>query len=340
MKIVSKTINRLRLFFSIRQNTWLKNKFDAWLTVRIPEAKQHVLSNRNIFIMPTKFGLSFLAVITLLFLLATNYQNNIIMLLSYLLASIFITCMLTSFFNLAGLKVNMVKQSQGFASQNILYSVELQSTLSRYHLHFNFKHQDTATMPHCSSGICHIQVPFKSEQRGRYLTGRLKISSEYCFGLFITWTQLEFAAKAIVFPKAKPIKQSLLSNDAFQSIDSYDAINQRFVAGTDDFYQLKPYQQGEPLSQIAWKQVAQGKGYFSKEYQKEQQGACWLNLKNMPNNQLESKLQILAFLIKKYSEQGQVFGLDLNVITISPNSNIKHTNECLIALADYPKASR
>ena len=50
-------------------------------------------------------------------------------------------------------------------------------------------------------GESEILVPFQAENRGQFMLTRMLIVSEYGFGLFRTWTRLDFGQQATVFPK-------------------------------------------------------------------------------------------------------------------------------------------
>lgn len=331
--------------------TLIQSRFNTWLKKRIPAAKQHTLSNKNIFIFPTRFGFSYLFFVFVLFLLATNYQNNIIMLLSYLLASIFISVMMTSFFNLSGLKVNSVtsKASEGFAQQLVYFSVKISSSsnhvnaMSRHSLTFTFDSFEPliGTTPICipllENKDIQVDVPCLAKTRGRLFPGRLKISSEYCFGLFKTWTHLDFDFQGIAFPKPKEINSShpsLLSAQENDESKKESVINNSLAEkGSDEFYEFKNYVQGEAVSRIAWKQLAKGQGKLTKHYQKSQQQACWLTLDNMPTNIIELKLEMMCFLVLEYDKSGIEYGVDLGVKKIFPAQGRQHQHECLSALA-------
>jgi uncharacterized protein (DUF58 family) len=297
--------------------------------------------------MPTRFGFSFMFFIVILFLLATNYQNNIIMLFSYLMASLFITAMMTSFFNLSGLTVKAQNLSYGYAEQPLLFAVSLRAKQNCYALNLAFKDQAVTKLEHCQQGECSVNVLFASDKRGRLPTGRLKVSSEYCFGFFVAWTHLDFASCAVVYPKSKKIEGALpnLSADKYSDDESPNLLPE-FIQGNDDFYQLKPYELGEPLSRVAWKQLAKGQGHFSKQYQQNQGKLCWLTLAAMPSKNIETKLQYLSFFIGEYSKTGQPFGLDLaldsgtktgagTTVKINPDIGTEHLKSCLTALADF-----
>lgn len=309
-----------------------QGRFNLWLTRRIPAAEVHQLTSRNVFILPTRFGFSYLFFVLILFVLATNYQNNIIMLLSYFMASVFITAMMSSFFNLSGLVIKAQDKSRGHLGKPVYFVVTASAQQRRFSLDFNFDRQEKASLAVCLPGDVKIKVPYVSKTRGRFSPGRLTISSEYCFGLFITWTRLDFACQAIVYPKIKAIKGALPAMSASSNSKEMQGKSRK---GEDDFYELKNYIVGEPLSRIAWKQLAKGQGRFTKHYQQSQGNLCWLCLENMPASAIESKLQFLCFIILQYSQTGQKFGLDLGRVKIPPNEGPQHMQQCLTALSDF-----
>jgi len=309
-------------------------RFNRWLKRRIPPASQHKLSNRNIFIMPTRFGFIYLVFVVVLFLLATNYQNNIIMLLSYLMASVFITTMMHSFFNLSAIELSADKKAAGYAKTNISFPIKILSPSRRLDLHFCFDDQQAFHLPQCDQGEQTIYVSCHYDNRGIYYPGRLKVWSEYSLGLFITWTRIDFGNQCNVYPEAIPLN---IHQRNFSGVIKESAMVENNKSGIDDFFELKTHISGEPLSRIAWKQFARGQGRLTKHYHEQQGTTCWLKITDMPNQGVEKQLQYLCFLINEYNHLGQVFGLDLGQNTISPSQGEHHFKQCLMALAIYPK---
>jgi hypothetical protein len=56
---------------------------DRWLSKRIPAENKFTLNLSNTFILPSSFGWAMIAIVVFLFILGTNYQNNIVLGLSY-----------------------------------------------------------------------------------------------------------------------------------------------------------------------------------------------------------------------------------------------------------------
>lgn len=336
------------MFRAIRQKIKhsLNARFAKFLSRRMPPKKAVVLSNKNIFILPTKFGLVFVFFVLLLFLLGTNYQNNVIILFSYLLISFFVTSMLHTFYNLSGLTLKQSPDIEGFVDQALHFPVLLSSTCGRFNLHFNLKDQSQAQLielaaegqdkaPKISFRQL-IEIPFVSGARGIKSLGRLRVSSEYSFGLFNAWTQIEFQTKAKVFPKPIPLAQGYQLSDVIepQEAGENDGFNDQ-QSGVDDFYALKNYQQGEPLSHVDWKQVARKRGWYTKDYRENNARDIYLNLQAMPANDVERKLSMLCFLILELHQKGQTYGVKLQEHKIAADSGQRHLNECLTALATF-----
>jgi len=328
------------------------------LKKRIPADQRQFLSRDNIFIIPSRLGFAFLFLVLVLFLFGTNYQNNIIILVSYLMVSIFMTSMLTSFFNFSGLRFYMPKNSAAFAQQVISIPLELTTNKDRFDLHFSFEPVFNRIVGNKTIGIADrknlhlkklscenelatvVNLPYQPIKRGIVDISRLKVSSEYAFGLFTIWTKLDFGHQCTVYPAPKNCSKYYNHLVTTGSEDITD--QQMFVIetnakkGVDEFFELKNYRIGEPISQIAWKQLARGQGHFSKHYKAHQNDDLWLVLNAMPARNIEDKLQLLCWLVLTASQSGRKFGVDLGDMKILPNSGNSHKTNCLKLLANYP----
>lgn len=324
---------------------FFQQSFQRWLARRIPTQTKHQLNSRNIMIYPTRFGLVYLAFVILVFLLGTNYQNNIILLFSYLLASLFISVMLHSFYNFSQLRFHSIAKQQGFAGEPLSFAITISADKTHYDLNVHFTDtsldSQIARMAQCPQGKQVLQLTYKPLQRGQYSLGRVTVFSEYSLGLFKSKTLLDFGHYAIIYPKPKRLiagQYQLSAQSEEASMASYPLAE---VSGTDDFSELKSFVQGESRARTAWKQLAKGQGHFSKHYQASQGQLQWLKLSDMPGSDLETRLAYLSFLIGELTLSNQSFGLVLSTVSaddsmnISPSTGLKHQQACLTALALY-----
>lgn len=363
MNIFSSLVSTLSNAISHPIRTFISKRVDRWLSKRVPSNVEHKLTSRNIFIMPTRFGFTYLFFDILLFLLGTNYQNNTILLLSFLLASLFITVMMHSFYNFSQLAFSSSAIQYTFAKQQAYFPITIKAQKLHYDLNFLFPAQHlpintksrkaklsqkerSITVEECEIGDSQVLIPYLASKRGVVNLGRVKIFSEYSLGLFITWAMLDFSHQLVVFPQQKKLNNSpnYLSNLEGDDEQNPNTFN-RTSAGTDDFSELKNFITGESQARVAWKQLARGQGKLSKHYESQQGSLRWLKLSNMPSYDIETKLSYLSYLIVEYSKSGLDYGLFLDVptatektngaIKIMPNSGYQHQQACLIALANF-----
>jgi uncharacterized protein (DUF58 family) len=343
---LGKLMASLLNFFGTQQiKLFFRANFERWLARRIPKQTEHTLSNSNIFIYPTRFGLAYLCFVVLVFLLGTNYQNNIILLLSYLLASFFITVMFHSFYNFTQLKLRSNPKHQGYVEDTIYIPITIFSQKERFNINVQFADKSTdkshKTIEHILPGQLSIKLGCKADKRGLMNLGRLTVYSEYSLGLFKSKTVLNFGHQILIFPKPQP----LVSANFYQNNQLDDSVeaqhNKTTSPGTEDFSELRSFVQGESRARTAWKQLAKGQGHFSKHYQTSQAQRQCLKLRDMPGNDIETKLSHLSFLVSEFTTQNQSFALELysnksqSDMNIDFNSGIHHQQKCLTALAMY-----
>ncbi|MGS0680051.1 DUF58 domain-containing protein [Shewanella sp. 125m-7] len=311
----------------------LGHKWQHWIVRRLPATEQIILSHKSIFILPTKFGWAWLFLLTLLFLFGTNYQNNLVMGLSFLLLSIFNTCIIYSYKNLAGLTLSSSKAKHNVAGRPIYFPINLSSHSNAYEIQLNFKNQPLENVKQVSNHQTQTLVTFNESHRGLNHPGRITVETRYPLGLFRAWSQVDLALSQLVFSQpivdATPNKLSAYQGDDHQDTGKY-------VAGVDEYKGLKEYIVGEPLKQVAWKQWAQGRGMLTKEFEEPQDAPLWLQLEKEPQD-IELALSHLAWHTEQLSNKNQVFGLIIAGNSITPSHGEQHRIKIQTQLALFPR---
>ncbi|WP_259394856.1 DUF58 domain-containing protein [Shewanella sp. SR44-3] len=329
----------------------LRLRWQKWLAKRIPASRQFTLSHKSIFILPSAFGLAWIGLILLLYLFGTNYQNNLIIGLSLLLASLFQTCIIYSYKNLAGLRLSAIKNPQIYAGGTASFAVELShhdlglaASQSNPHGSRDNRHQQIclrfANQHHVR--VKHVineqltYVPLDNCQRGRLNPGRITVESYFPLGLCRTWSYVDLDLQQIIFAKPKPYEIILSAADKEAQEDEHGL--QR--AGVSEFNELRAYVPGESLKQVAWKQWAQGKGLLTKTFSQPQGKPLWLLLANITGHDIEERLSKLAWQVDELSRRQQVFGVVLdNAHTIEQNIGDSHRITCQQAIALFQTKS-
>lgn len=326
------------MLWSYPKRIW-DRRMERWLAKRIPDDRQFQMDMSNIFIFPSKFGMWFLALSATLFILGSNYRNNLMLLLSFFLVSLFLVTLMSSFANFARLKVQLGRINPVFAGEELIIPLWLSNNsnsadnvdLPEGKLHFRFWQSAPVISvdPNIHGNPVNLLMPPRT--RGIHTLPRITIEAYYPLGLYRCWTHLRFSADAIVYPQ--PIQCDFRS--LTEVTDEDDGQYTQSTAGHDDFDSLKTYVLGEPLHRIAWKQVAKGQGMVSKQFSGNSPEVHWLSASLFPHDDIETVLGKLCHLILTLGKQQRVFGLQLFEHTITPSSGNQHQEKCLYALASY-----
>ncbi|MFB0586661.1 DUF58 domain-containing protein, partial [Aeromonas salmonicida] len=78
-------------------------------------------------------------------------------------------------------------------------------------------------------------------------------------------------------------------------------------ASMGDFDMLRAHQSGEPLSRVAWKQLAQGRGLLVKQFCEPGQDDTHLSLQRVGGRDREKRLAVLAWWCDDYAKRGILF---------------------------------
>jgi uncharacterized protein (DUF58 family) len=308
---------------------WEK-RFYRWVDKRTPLAPQAQLNRKNLYTFPNLTGLLYLGVTFVIWLLGTNYQNNLILGLSYLLVSIFVVSILHAFANLAGISVRFVGARPAFAGAPASFMLELNCTnkagCDNLELRWPGGETQVITLNHAEPQQVILRA--QSEQRGYLRPGRLLVQSRFPLGIIRCWTWLNLDATALIYPA--PISCDEPQTQASDGREE-GGTSQR---GGDDFSGLRDYQAGDPIKHIAWKQYAQDKGLFTKEYEAYFSAEKWLDWDSL-NQQQELRLSGLCYWALEYERRQIPYGLRLPGVDLAPALGDHHQQAVLVALAEF-----
>ena len=313
-----------------------------WLDKRIPSQRRFQLGMSNIFIFPSKFGMSYIFLAISMFILGNNYSNNLMLLMSFFLVGLFLVNLSSAYSNFAKIQVQIGRLKPVFAGEDVTvplwfeHAGEHDAPLPyKGKLHLTIFGQDTWFKFDPQNLTNPATVSFVANQRGALPLPRISIQSFFPIGLYRCWTHLHFAGEVIVYPKPVPCPIPVLNRHSDDEATESDGLD----AGQEDFDTLDNHRPGEPMHLIAWKQVAKGQGLVSKRFTGSTGESAWLSLHQMPATNIETALGQLTWLALQYSTQQHTFGLDLAGQTIAPDSGNAHLESCLRAIALYSSPS-
>jgi uncharacterized protein (DUF58 family) len=307
-----------------------RKRMDKWLDKRAPLSITHKLAQHNLYTFPNLTGLGLVFTIFIIWLLGTNYQNNLILAIAYILISIFVVSIWQAYKNLAGLEIKAVNTSKGFAGDPILFIIQLTTPNPSgcENLEVSWPGGKKIIIDLHPNTPTEVEVPCPSHHRGFLFPGRLLIHSRYPLGVIRCWTHINLDMRALVYPKpfAAIEPESLSGED--------ESINANQKKGGDDPGTLRNYQPGDSLKHIAWKVYAREAGLYTKENEQSLTDKKWLSWFSL-SLPTEQRLSVLCYWALQYEQSGIDYGLDLPEKKIMPTSGQIHLHKVLSELATF-----
>lgn len=310
----------------------LRQRISDWIfRARFPEQPPVVLTQKRIFILPTRTGYFFAFVLLLLLVASINYALSLGFLLTFLLAGMGSIGMLHTFRNMARLSISPGRVEPVFAGENAQFTLVFANpSLPRFALGVRPAHAKNATAFFTDAGVTEntsLSVPVRTSQRGYVKCGRLEIFTEYPVGLFHAWSYVDFGMRCLVYPKPDAGAGAL-------PLDLHATGEGNIpVKGDEEFQSLRAYKPGDTPRQIAWKALARGQGLLVKEFGSTASSDLWLDYKLLEGMGMEERLSRLTWWVLEAERLGVPYGLRLPGRTIRPLLGGRHRDACLEALA-------
>ena len=309
---------------------WRAARWQSWLDRRLPAAREQQLGHRQLFILPTRMGWLYLLACLAIFILGTNYQNNLVLLLAFLLGSLFFTTIWLTHRNLHGLQLlggSAVLTDVGLAAQ-LPITLKCSHGARAISLTLGDSHLAVAAVDEVPQTV---HLPLMAKRRGRLPLGRIKVASTFPLGLFRCWSLPDLALEAW----AAPAPQHGLLHDQGEGSHEHSHGHHEIASQIGDFSHLREHQAGDAQSRIAWKQLAQGRGMLVKLFAQPQQQQQLLSLQQAAGSSEEQRLAVLAYWVREYCRQGQPFVLQLGRQQVGPDSGAAYEQQCRWALARF-----
>lgn len=309
---------------------WLRERYQQWLRRRIPPSREVVLDQRRIFIFPTAYGFFYIIICFLLFLGGTNYENNLIIGLSFLMASLFVNSIMHTFRNLSGLKLAAGDMRPGFAGASGALAVKL---FAGRHAHRSlWLRWPDGQVRECSlerddEKVLWLDLPLP--RRGKVRPGRLRIQTRYPLGLLRAWSLIDLDTWCLAWPRPTPLTPAPAGGG------DEDDSDQRRGRGNEDFEGLRNYVPGDSLRLVDWKSFARGRGLNTKEFSDPVEGRLWLEWDRVPAVGVEQRLEYLSYWVQELDRGGAPFGLRLPQAELSPDAGPEQRRRALDLLAMF-----
>ena len=219
-----------------------------------PDIGGFTLHRRRLYILPTRFGLAYTAMLLLLLSGGLNYGNNLALAFTFLLAAAGWVAMLQAHANLLGLQCRLDSVCAS-ATGHVDFHLALSAPPGRARVDLELDgppRPGLAQPPVISvasgqTAQVHWQSPIPAAHGRHGGVRRVRLSTRHPLGLFTAWTWIHPPLPRPA-PATAPRPQSPPGSEQDEGLATAD--------GEGDVIGLRAWRQGEPWRRIAWRASA------------------------------------------------------------------------------------
>ncbi|HET9977589.1 MAG TPA: DUF58 domain-containing protein [Burkholderiaceae bacterium] len=314
----------------------LRQRLRAWFEARIAPTDTVTLTQRNVYILPTRAGWMFALVLVVMLLSSINYQLNLGYVLTFLLAGAGFVSMHLTHNTLRGMTLHLKPPQPGFAGEALAIEIVLASPKRElYGVGVGFEHaanRDADVFVDVAAGGQSVaRLALVPARRGLHPVPTLHVETRYPLGLFRAWTVWRPAAKALAWPAPEKPAAPL---PAAPVRAGESAVRRASDGG--EFDGVRTYRRGDALKRIVWKKVAKldsGGDLITRDHAASVPRELWLDWQHTQASGTEPRLARLAAWVLAADAAGMAHGLRLPGVEIPPGSGGAHRRASLDALA-------
>jgi uncharacterized protein (DUF58 family) len=315
---------------------WVRRRFHAWLQGRLPRRDTMLLTQGNIYIVPTPAGFMFGFTLLVLLVASVNYQLNLGYVLTFLLAGSGVVSMHLTHATLRGLTLRLKPPAPVFAREPAVLDVVMTSpAAARFGIGLKMAAAPMSTFAWSNvpaGGQSTTQVSFVPADRGLHEVPAITAETRFPLGLFRAWTVWRPAARLLVYPHPetdapRPPAARHVPGGPTQS---------RSVEGAE-VEGVRGYRRGDPPKRIAWKKAAQaleaGGELVSRDTSASAHQELWLDWAACAGLEPEARLSRLAAWVVAAHRAAADYGLRLPGAELPPAGGEPQRRRSLEALA-------
>lgn len=322
-----------------RPAVYFRQRFRSWFENRLPLSDHITLTQRTVYILPTRPGLMLGVTLMILLVASINYQLNLGYLLTFLLAGSALIGMHVCHGTLRGLAMHLQAPGAHYAGATAPVDIRLTNTRrsTRHGIGLSVLDSDASThwvwtdVP--GQGNSTVQVAFKPTGRGLHRLPTLTAETRFPLGTFRVWTVWRPAAQVLVYPSPESHAPPLPPGEPRYG----DAASASRAGDIGEFDGVRGYKRGDPLKLVVWKKAAKadesGNGLVVRDTAQSNALELWLDFMQAGTADKEQKLSRLCAWVLAADKQAVVYGLRLPSLSIAPASGEVHKRQCLEALA-------
>lgn len=297
-----------------------------------------VLHRRRIYVVPSRFGLIYSAMLLVMLIGSLNYANNPALLLTCLLGAASYLSVFSGFRTLNRVELKRISVQLCRAGDDLRLSLLFDSGAAGEKRGLCLRLEKAAQADSAGEAVVFdlpaggtqtVEATLPSMRRGWLAIGRIRVWTQYPYGLFHVWSWLHPDQRALIYPRPEPNPPPLPR-------DGGDARARTVRQSDDEFGALREYRSGDPRRQIAWKASARQGHLLVKEFESPHGREITLDWHRLDGLDREARISRLAAWVERAEAERVPYRLDLPGTRLGPALGSEHRHACLRELALMP----
>jgi len=297
------------------------------LVRRGPLTPPFELEYRHIFVLPTSFGWGFGVMLAFMALGGLNFNNNMALMLVFLLGTIAQLTTLIAYRNMSGLRIESIYSEPVFCGENARFRVfaSNRDERQRFAIQAGFKSpQDCKDFKLNSSESFRLHQP--TITRGWLEMPSFRLETRFPLGLFKAWSWIFPQSRCLVYPSPARNAPALPKS-------GHGHAGRAIKGDGDEVHGLRKYQAGDSKQRVAWRASARHNQLYSLDMETPQEEACELNWELLHGADAETRLSILTAWVIAADHKQLSYSLKLPGEQIPIGNGVDHRSKCLELLA-------
>ncbi|MFT3905404.1 MAG: DUF58 domain-containing protein [Steroidobacteraceae bacterium] len=290
------------------------------------------LHSRRIYILPTATGWGFALLLTVMLVAALNYGNSLGLVTTFMLGAYVVVGMHQTHAQLRNLQLLNLPDFEAFAGCECLLRLQALNPDREQRLGLQLRSQgdppifDLAPAP--DVGL--LQAPLILSRRGLQSLPRLELSSRAPLGLFRAWCWLHLDQRVLVYPRP----DGTLPLPATAGAERRDSRTAQ-QDGSEEWQQLRPYQDGDSPRSVAWKRYAAGGELQVSQFHDPEGAEHLLDFAALGSLGTEQRLSQLCAWVLECEQRRMPYALRLPGVQLHPGLGSEQRLRALGALARF-----
>lgn len=242
----------------------LRRRVRAWFEARTPRSDRWLLTQRNVYIVPTRAGWAFVGTLLVMLMAAVNYQLNLGFALTFLLGGAGLVAMHQTHGNLRGLNLHLKPPQPVFAGEAATLELVLDNPgHARHGVGLGLAEGGWAGLAFCdvpAGGSTVLRLAHQAPRRGLHRLPTLLVETRFPLGLFRAWTVWRPAAQQLVWPAPEQPARPL--PPAPGGLGGELPVQR---GSGSEFDGVRAWRRGDALRQVVWKKVARSGELVSRD---------------------------------------------------------------------------